>query len=39
MGREIPTALGVRMADPEAGEILLAIGDGTLDALARDSAG
>ena len=29
MGGEIPTALGVRMADPEAGEINVVIGDGT----------
>jgi 3D-(3,5/4)-trihydroxycyclohexane-1,2-dione acylhydrolase (decyclizing) len=29
MGGEIPTALGVRMADPQAGETYVVIGDGT----------
>jgi len=29
MGHEIPAALGIRLAEPEAGEILAVIGDGT----------
>ena len=29
MGHELPAGLGVRMADPDAGEILVVIGDGT----------
>jgi 3D-(3,5/4)-trihydroxycyclohexane-1,2-dione acylhydrolase (decyclizing) len=29
MGHELPAGLGIRMADPEAGEIYVVIGDGT----------
>jgi 3D-(3,5/4)-trihydroxycyclohexane-1,2-dione acylhydrolase (decyclizing) len=29
MGHEIPAGIGIRMAEPEAGEILVIIGDGT----------
>jgi 3D-(3,5/4)-trihydroxycyclohexane-1,2-dione acylhydrolase (decyclizing) len=29
MGHEIPAAIGIRMAEPEAGEIVAVIGDGT----------
>jgi 3D-(3,5/4)-trihydroxycyclohexane-1,2-dione acylhydrolase (decyclizing) len=29
MGHEIPAGLGIRMADPSAGEVLVVIGDGT----------
>ncbi len=29
MGHEIPAALGIRMAEPDAGEIVVVIGDGT----------
>ncbi len=29
MGHEIPAGLGIRMADPEAGEVFVVIGDGT----------
>ncbi|MEA2280274.1 MAG: hypothetical protein QOK21_881, partial [Solirubrobacteraceae bacterium] len=30
MGHELPAALGIRLAQPEAGEVLAVIGDGTL---------
>ncbi len=29
MGHEVPAGLGIRMAEPEAGEVLVVIGDGT----------
>src|SRR3712207_8778654 len=29
MGHELPAALGIRMAEPQAGEIFAVIGDGT----------
>lgn len=29
MGHELPAGIGLRMADPEAGEVLVVIGDGT----------
>lgn len=30
MGHEIPAALGIRMAEPDAGEVFAVVGDGTL---------